>query len=161
MSGRNVAGSLSFIGASAVSAAVMLAGLLKIWEIQSFRTSLETWTSLPGPVRDSAAVLVPLLEVGLGAAWLLGLARRRTTMLLAIMIASYSGVYFWHLVLGARPDCNCFGTLLKREADAAQFPVILARNTALIGLLLWYFLDARIEPRPLKATIEQVDSCAV
>lgn len=123
------------VGIGMVALFITVAGAAKIKDIDVFRQSLESWSLIPVAVRSTVATVVPILEIGLGFAWLLGLNRRILTLLIAGLLICFTSVYAIHRIAGYAPDCQCLGKLLRVQGLEHQADVLIWRNGVLIGVL--------------------------
>jgi len=138
--------SKSFIGRSLIAPVmlVMLAAAgLKVADIGAFRSALESEWLLPAPLATLMAILIPVLEVSLAAAWFLGLRRRVALVGAGLLLVGFTIAFVWLWIVKAPPDCGCFGKikLFEQTQHAALWTVL--RNLGLMitlfvgGILTW------------------------
>ncbi|MCC6661559.1 MAG: prepilin-type N-terminal cleavage/methylation domain-containing protein [Phycisphaerales bacterium] len=112
---------------------VLAAGLLKAADLAQFADDVRTWELVPRAAVGPLAVGVPLLEIGLGAAWFLGLARRAALGATLAMLVLFTLTFGVHLAFASPPNCGCLG-ILRQFADHRQAAwMVIARNSLLIG----------------------------
>ena len=117
---------------AAVAVTLVAAGSAKIFNIHEFDESLKSWRLVPALIRPVMMVVVPLVEIALGTAWLLGFQQRLLALLMVGMLAAFTAMYGLHRMVGYAPDCNCLGSLLRSEHLEASGVRIMVRNGALI-----------------------------
>ena len=76
------------------------------------------------------ARLVPVLELGIGAALVAGLARHVVGWVAVALLGSFTALLVVRLRQGRRPVCACFGRLSRRPIGWSS----IVRNGVLIGL---------------------------
>ncbi|KAA0212865.1 MAG: prepilin-type N-terminal cleavage/methylation domain-containing protein [Leptolyngbya sp. PLA3] len=130
-----------------IAALFVVAGAAKIYDMDLFRQSLDSWRLIPDAVRSTVSVLLPVLELGLGLAWLLGYSQRLLTLLLAGVLFAFSAVYAAHVAAGYVPERKCLGELLRVGAFEREAHALLYRNGALIALLCTGWFVAYRKPR--------------
>lgn len=125
-------GRLAAIGLGIV---FVLAGTLKVADPWSFLGSLPAY-GIPPVLRVPITVLMPTVEVVLGAMLLAGWRTRTASLAAAGVLGAFSAVIAYGWSTGTLQDCGCFGPMLKRTP-----PEALAQDAAFIGLavlgLLW------------------------
>lgn len=132
--------------AHAVMGFSLIAGLLKAADLGQFADDVRTWELLPRAAVGPLAVGLPLLEIGLGAAWFLGLARRAALAGTLGVLVVFTVVFLAHLVLARPPNCGCLG-LLQQYADHRQAAwIVIGRNFLLIAAA-WVGLRSVATPR--------------
>jgi prepilin-type N-terminal cleavage/methylation domain-containing protein len=131
---------LSLGGIGLVAVLFVVAGLLKIRDLDLFRSSLDSWVLIPDAFRSIVAVIIPVVEITLGAAWLLKIGQRRVAVVMFFLVLSFTSVYAIHRILGYSPHCACLGEALRLDALWRESDVVIMRNTALLAILaLGYF----------------------
>lgn len=127
---------LIMAGRHGVFLLLLIAGLSKIIDADSFAASLDSWTLIPAPIRGVLPAAVPLIELGIGAAWLLGVWRWTALLGAVALLACFTAMYTLHLVLVGPPECRCLGLIAAYEASRDSATMLLTRNGALLGILL-------------------------
>lgn len=133
-----------------VALIVLVAGILKIRDIDLFRQSLDSWKLVPSGLRSVIAVLVPLLEVAMPSAWLLGLGRLKAAIGMLALLIAFTGVYSAHRIAGFDPECNCLGEIMRMQIVQKIEGHLIARNCVLILALVIGMLLARGGPRKVE-----------
>lgn len=114
----------SVLAAAAVGATLLVSGASKLaardWPAQA---------AALGVGRRLASV-VPGVELALGAALVVGLARRAAALAAVALLCAFTALLAVRLIQGVRPVCACFGRLSRRPIGWTT----LARNVVLIGL---------------------------
>lgn len=116
---------------------VMLAAAgLKVTDIAAFRSALESEWLLPAPLATLLALVIPVLEVSVAAAWFLGLRRRVALVGAVLLLAGFTTAFVWLWVVKAPPACGCFGKIkmFEQTQHAAMWTVF--RNLGLLGALI-------------------------
>lgn len=90
---------------------------------------------IPVWARNPLAVGVPLLEMSIATAWLLGLWRSAMLVALMIFLLVFTGAYGWHLAVGQPPDCHCLGEWMAYDRMQTVSHDVVWRNGALIVML--------------------------
>ncbi len=125
------------VAAGAVMLTVATMGFLKLADLPGFASAVRAWTWTPRVAVPAVTILVPLVEVGVGAWWFItaGRARWRAGAACLSPIALFSIVYVgqWH---GASaPPCGCFGILARRFREIESAKIMLWKN-AIMSLVL-------------------------
>lgn len=114
----------------AVVAAVVLAAVFVVAAVTKLAAP-SAWVAQAAGlgVPRAVALVVPVVEVVLGA-WLLVQWERRTAAVAAAgLIAAFSALIAFRLAKGQRPPCACFGSLSARPLG----PGALVRNAVLLA----------------------------
>lgn len=77
-----------------------------------------------------AAVVLPWIEIALGAMAVAQLGRRWVAVVSAVLLIAFTVAIARQMRRGARPPCACFGSWSSRPIGAAH----VVRNAALIAL---------------------------
>lgn len=118
-------GSLSWLLAAPVGAALLWAAVAKFgsfasWRVQAAGLGAPRW----------ATPLVPFFEAALGALLVAGLAADATRVAAIVLLGVFTVLLVARLAAGQRPPCACFGA---RARPISWWSA--ARNGALIALL--------------------------
>lgn len=130
----------------AVALVMAAAGIGKFLDLPDFKASLSTWALIPERFAPVVAIGVPLLEVTIGAAWLLRLAPRAGVIGSASLLAAFSAVLGLHLLLAQPPECECFGLIQRYYTGRGDARTALIRNGALMTVL---FIGVFIRRKPV------------
>lgn len=130
-----------------VSVAVILfAGASKLIDLPFFAAQVKRLGVLPEWVGALGVAFVPVLEVALPCAWLMGVKRRACAALLIGLLAVFSVLLGWHMVLMQEPRCGCFGRLMSHWAFLEDGRWALARNGVMMICIAGWFAT-RGQPR--------------
>lgn len=116
------------------------AGALKIADPLGFAQSIQNYQFFPRDLVFVIAIVLPWMEVLAGAFLILGLFRRSSALLIAVLLLGFIGLVALALLRGIDTSCGCFGSLSRR----ADLGLILA-DSVLLFLALNIFLS---KPRP-------------
>ncbi|MET3963187.1 putative membrane protein YphA (DoxX/SURF4 family) [Marmoricola sp. OAE513] len=145
------------LGARLVVGGVWLwAGLLKVGDPEASVAAVRGYQLLPTGMADTVGHVLPMLEVVLGAALVLGLITRVSGVLSALLqVAFIVGIAsVW--ARGIEINCGCFGDGGPNPDASAQYPWEIARDVGLLALsllLVWrpttpYAVDGYLFPEP-------------
>ena len=114
------------IAAAAVVAGVLLlAGVLKLARPTEWRTQA-AGLGVPALI----TTVVPLVEIGIGAALLVQWQRHAMAWVAVAMFALFTALLGVRLAQGQRPPCACFGALSSRPIGASH----VIRNAVFIAI---------------------------
>lgn len=117
--------------AVAVAAAVVVGGVLLLAAISKLaRPQLWRAQSAGLGVPWTVAVLVPFVELSLGALLLVQLQRQVVAWAAAVLFVAFSALLARRLAQGQHPPCACFGSLSSKPIGPGQ----LARNAVFVAL---------------------------
>jgi peroxiredoxin len=113
----------------------ILAGLAKLWDLKGSRKAITDF-GLPAVLASPLAILLPLAELGVGAALIPASSAWWGALgALGLLLLFVVGISI-NLARGRKPDCHCFGQLHSAPAGWKT----LARNgvlAAIAGFVLW------------------------
>jgi uncharacterized membrane protein YphA (DoxX/SURF4 family) len=129
----------------------LAAGALKIGHFDLFASQIAGFQILPQPVVAPLALLLPFVEVLLGAYLILGLFTRAAAWFAAFQLALFSAAIASAVIRGISTSCGCFG---PQDATVTSWPEV-ARDAglALVAVLVAWrapgalALDRRMEQR--------------
>lgn len=130
------ASSLAFGFASAVAAAIGLAGILKICDVVMFVRYLRGWNILPLWSIAPIAILLPATEVCLAVAWFLRLRPAGAVFIMFVFVLMVSAIYIVETVLFGPPHCGCMGNSSRLGAIVEDPSFVLGRNLAFLIMLI-------------------------
>lgn len=107
----NVRAAIGSILCGSVMAALVIAGVAKLSDAAEFERHLSRWKTLPGILLPWISLAVPVSEVLLGGAWLLGLARGFTRLAAIAMLLAFVTALAIEQFVAEAPECRCFGVL--------------------------------------------------
>jgi len=108
------------------------AGALKIADPLEFAQSIKNYQFFPHELIFFIAIILPWVEVLGGGFLILGIFKRSSAVLIALLLVGFIGLVGLALLRGIDTSCGCFGRF-SRKAD---FSLILAD-----GLLLFFSLS--------------------
>jgi hypothetical protein len=116
---------------------ILISSFLKLANLEEFAKGLSAWRLIPGEAVGTVAAAVPLIELGVSGAWLLGVAGKGARRVAAAMLLVWTLAYIAETVLFGAPDCNCFGKLLRWHSERAELPWVVGRNALMcVGCLV-------------------------
>jgi len=130
---------LSFLCCLVVGGVYIYASLDKLAHPAGFAQAIHHYRLVPYPLLHPAALLLPVVEVVIGAALILGPGRRGAALLSGLLLAVFMAAITSALARGLDISCGCFHTdgghgvgleLLLRDAALllACLPPLLARD---------------------------------
>jgi len=124
-------------------AVLLLAGVLKLFDLPAFASSLSSWSYLPDGVRVVLVILVPIAEVAAPGLFFAGVRQNWACRLGLTLLVGFTLVYVGHLALGEAPECRCFGKLSAYAQSVDHAWIVVARNIVLMLMILPGALPAR------------------
>lgn len=119
--------------AVAVAAAVVVGGVLLVAAVSKLaRPQLWRTQSAGLGVPWTVAVLVPFVELSLGALLLVQLQRQVVAWAAVVLLVAFSALLARRLAQGQHPPCACFGSLSSKPIGPGQ----LARNALFVALAI-------------------------
>jgi hypothetical protein len=115
--------------------AIFVSGTTKLLDLSAFAEALQGWDLVPATVRVVAVVTVPLVEMALGLAWVIGLRNRSLLLSAGGLLLAFTLVYGLHVVFSTPPACGCFGKLIAHKTMLDHGPIVLARNGIMIAVI--------------------------
>jgi type II secretory pathway pseudopilin PulG len=149
-----VLGRAPAVGAAVVVFSVGAAGFLKLYDLSAFRDSVSRWALVPPLLEPFLVVLVPVAEVAILAWWLQG-DRVRSVIACAGMLAGFTVLYAVHWASRGPPPCGCLGFLGRYWAWIEHARWVMARNVAMVAVLLVHVAAASIGPRAQRSRAGQ------
>lgn len=113
-----------------------VAGFFKISDPPGFAHEIHNYALLPGAAVNALALVLPWLEVVVGIALFLGIARRSAARVLGILLLVFIVALSINLVRGRPVDCGCFGTAKVQKTDAERLNDMKLAILRDVGLLL-------------------------
>jgi len=125
---------LSLLSRLLIGFVMLIAGILKLragfaWSKQT----LSSYIQLPPLILNGMVWLLPLLEVGLGTALIVGFLTPHMVFVAFVLLLGFSLVTLYAILKGRDHDCGCFGKIRLKQHGG---PTIIYRNTVLMGMLL-------------------------
>lgn len=123
-----------FIGV--VMTVMVAASLLKASDVSEFRGALESSWGVGPTWAETLAILIPACEMGVAAAWFIGVRRGLAVMGAGVLLILFTCAFIWLWAVRSPPRCACFGKI-KMFQDAQHAAMwVVARNTGLLLLLI-------------------------
>ncbi len=110
------------------------AGLVKLPDPASSVESVRAYALLPESLVEPVGYLLPVVEVVLGVALVLGLMTRGAALLSAGLLLVFIGGIISVWARGMEINCGCFGDGGANPDAALQYPWEISRDLALLGL---------------------------
>jgi len=113
-----------------VSAAFIFAALPKIQDPISFASSVEGYQLLTGTAVLWVALLLPWLELVIGAGLFVPQMRRGSALIVSALLLLFIGLHTSAWIRGLDIECGCFGEAASGAMDSYLW--LILRNTALL-----------------------------
>lgn len=110
------------------------AGLLKLPDAAASIESVRAYDLLPQAWVEPVGYLLPVLEIVLGLALVLGLMTRGAALLSALLLVVFVVAISTAWARGLKIDCGCFGDGGANPDAAQQYPWEIARDGGLVAL---------------------------
>lgn len=114
-------------------------GASKMWDLYAFSQVISSYHFLSQPFLALVSIMIPLLEFILGLMVAFDQHLRGTSIFLVGMVLVFTTLSGARYFESNRPDCGCFGNLLKREIGWGYF----LQNAVLIAMLVLMSSTAR------------------
>lgn len=115
----------------------IVAGALKFPDPAASVRAVRAYDLLPEAIVPTVGHLLPVVEVVIGVALLLGLLTRPVAVVSALLFLAFVVGIALAWTRGLSIDCGCFGGG-GFDADATEkYPWEIARDVGLLGLSLW------------------------
>jgi uncharacterized membrane protein YphA (DoxX/SURF4 family) len=144
----------------AVGVVFLFSGIAKLFDLNSFTRSLDSFKLFPPDLIAVLSHAVPIVEGFLGTMLVGGIFTRYTSRAILGLLLLFSGIISVQILTGNTTSCNCFGRLFPGDTDTYA----LFRNTLLAFfsyLLIKYnaallSFDELIKPRRNDRTFRQI-----
>lgn len=133
----------------AVAAIFIYAGFQKIISPQNFADSIASFQILPKELISLVALGLPLFEIIMGFAVMIGLHRRPAILGIAALTAVFILALASAIVRGIPVDCGCF---ISGEPSTAQACIALGRDIPILAAALWLYLWEYRTDKPVLTT---------
>jgi uncharacterized membrane protein YphA (DoxX/SURF4 family) len=129
-----------------LAAVFVWAAVPKLLDPAAFAEAIANYHLVPDALVGAVAVVVPVLELVIAVALVVGLGARGAAIAAAAMLVSFTIGMIQAMARGIDLDCGCFGTATKTEVGWGS----IARNVALIGLAVVIAIlpDAKWRKKP-------------
>lgn len=132
---------------------LLIAGLLKAYDVAEFASALRTWTLFPKWLPLFLAPVVPALEIAVALGWFLRVRPRLAIASAAALLALFTGVYVLHLSMGEAPKCGCLGLIKAFQDSKHEATALITRNGVLLAILI---IGARILNLPGESSAQRL-----
>ncbi|MCG3122841.1 MAG: hypothetical protein GIKADHBN_01244 [Phycisphaerales bacterium] len=113
-------------------ALIAFAGISKLTSLREFEASLYSWGVGEGMFRRTVAVSIPVLEVGIAAAWFFGVVRKWALLASMALVVTATVTYLWLWAAGKQPECRCLGQWMRYKNAIDAVPWLVLRNTGML-----------------------------
>ncbi|MGI8722887.1 MAG: MauE/DoxX family redox-associated membrane protein [Geodermatophilaceae bacterium] len=110
------------------------AGLAKAGDLALSQLTVRSYRLLPDGLADVIGNVLPFVELALAAVLLVGLGTRVAAGLTAVLLLGFLVGVSSLWVRGIDAACGCFGTSLLSDGSEPSYPLIVARDVALLLL---------------------------
>ena len=121
-----------------IGAVWIAAGVLKLPDPAASVRAVRAYDLLPEPVVPTVGHILPVVEVAVGTALVLGLLTRAAALVSAVLFLMFIVGIASVWARGMSIDCGCFGGGGAREGASSSYPGEIARDV--VGLALSVFL---------------------
>ncbi|MBA3294475.1 MAG: DoxX family membrane protein [Geodermatophilaceae bacterium] len=108
------------------------AGLAKAGDLALSRLTVRSYQLLPEVLADLIGNVLPFVEIALAVLLLIGLGTRVAAALSAVLLLGFVVGVSSLWLRGIDAACGCFGTSLLSDGSPASYPLIAARDIALL-----------------------------
>jgi uncharacterized membrane protein YphA (DoxX/SURF4 family) len=123
---------VGWAAAGAAAAVFLASGVLKFYDLESFRSAVANYRILPQWLATPFAWSVPAIESGAAAGLLIGTLRPWPALALLGLLSAFTLAIVINLARGRTDiDCGCFGPALRQQLSWW----LLMRNGSLFALL--------------------------
>ncbi len=112
----------------------LVAGLLKITRPDESIAAVRAYEILPGSVVETVGLLLPTVEIVVGAALVLGVLTRGAAVVSALLFVAFVLGIASVWARGIEIDCGCFGGGGAEAGAASDYPIEIARDVGLLML---------------------------
>ena len=114
------------------------AGVLKIADPIGFAQDIENYRLVPRGIAFFTALVLPWLEALAGAALVVGVFKRTSAGLIALMLAGFIALVALTMIRGLDVDCGCFGAFSRKAGWA-----LLLEDALMLFMVLEVVLSGR------------------
>jgi prepilin-type N-terminal cleavage/methylation domain-containing protein len=125
---REALGGLLTLCAAAV---LGIAGLFKLYDIESFFADLSTWTLVPDSLIAPVALAVAIAELCVLGLWIVPSLRRTAGAMATVMLILFAAAYRVQVAFSPPAGCACFGALTPDFLKIDSANALLVRNGVL------------------------------
>lgn len=120
-----------------VGIVLLVAGLLKITDVQGMVVAINAYQIFPLNVIDVLAWVIPATEIIIGILLILGMFTRFAAIIASLMFISFICGISWAWSQGYSIDCGCFGGGGQIAPDQTQYVSEILRDLGLLAASLW------------------------
>lgn len=131
---------LSFLFRLFLAALFLYAGVVKAADPHGFALALYNYHLLPGWMINPVAIILPWVEIMMGASLLVGIWTQGGALLASELLAIFACALVINLIRGLDVACGCFSTSPSAEPITWLY---LVRDLALLGAGVHVFLFDR------------------
>ncbi len=124
----------------AIGAVFLYAGVVKGLDPQGFAKAIYNYRILPDGLINPMAIVLPWVEVVVGASLLMGLWVLGGSLLASGLLAAFAAALGLNLARGLDIDCGCFSTAGTGQGDTLWY---LVRDLGLLAMSLQVLLCDR------------------
>jgi putative oxidoreductase len=134
----------------ALAAVLLWAAIPKLVDPAAFATDITNYRLVPEGWAGAIALMLPVLELVVAGALVIGLEARGAAVVAALMLAIFSAAMVQAMARGIDLECGCFGETVQATVGWDS----IARNAILVALagLVAYAPDVRWSALRAKAT---------
>lgn len=115
----------------------IVAGALKLPDPVESARAIRAYDVLPESVVPTLGILLPAIEVVVGVCLVVGILTRASGVVSALLFAVFIAGIASAWARGLEIDCGCFGGGGEKEGASSEYPLEIARDTALLLASLW------------------------
>ncbi len=116
------------------------AGVLKILDPGAFHSSILTYEVFSYSISAGAALLVPYLEICVGASLVFQVLKGGARMVACVLLGAFIALLVQAAIRGLVVDCGCFGSSQTSEDSGFAWPI--TRDVlVLLGLAIGFFCE--------------------
>jgi len=118
----------------------IVAGVLKLPDPAASVRAVRAYSLLPEPIVPAVGHLLPVVEVVVGVALVLGLLTRGAALISAALFLLFVGAIASVWARGISIECGCFGGGGAAQDASSSYPLEIARDVGLLALsvfLVW------------------------
>jgi uncharacterized membrane protein YphA (DoxX/SURF4 family) len=127
---------MATVGRLVLAVVFVVAGVLKLPDPAAAVRAVRAYQLLPEPLVAPVAFGLPVLEIAVGLALLLGVFVRTAAIAAAVLLVVFLGGVGSAWARGLQIDCGCFGNGGEVAAGQTAYPLELLRDGALLLIAL-------------------------
>lgn len=115
----------------------VVAGALKLPDLDASVRAVRAYDILPETIVPVVGTMLPILEVVIGLALLLGLVTRFSAVVSALLFGAFVIGIASVWARGIEIDCGCFGGGGAKEGAMDEYPIKIAQDVGLMVASAW------------------------